>query len=85
MCSVAGKKAPVLSDLPITNILFQKYKMNAIVNMFSLAGDKLMLEMYLKQLGFTNFAYELFTENKERPWNLKKQVIQDIFIKTNKI
>ena len=41
--------------------------MNAIVNMFSLAGDKLMLEMYLKQLGFTNFAYELFTENKERP------------------
>ena len=27
--------------------------MNAVLNKFLLAGDKFMLEMYLRQLGFT--------------------------------
>ena len=40
--------------------------MNEIVNKFLLAGDKFMLEMYLKQLGFTYSACGPFTKNKER-------------------
>ena len=41
-------------------------KMNEIVNKFLLAGDKFMLEMHLKQPGFTYSACGSFTENKER-------------------
>ena len=37
--------------------------MNAIVNKFSLAGDKFMPEMHSKEPGFT---YSPFTKNKER-------------------
>ena len=40
--------------------------MNAIVNKFLLAGDKFMLEMHLKQSGFTYSAFGPFTNNKER-------------------
>ena len=42
-----------------------------------------MLEMHLRQLGFTYSAYGPFTKNKERLKNLKKQEIQNTFIKTN--
>ena len=59
--------------------------MNAIVNKLSLGEDRRMSQIHLKQLGFTYNACELFTENKERQCNLNKQVIQDIFTKTNKI
>ena len=38
--------------------------MNEIVNKFLLAGNKFMLEMYLKQAGFTYIACGSFTENK---------------------
>ena len=41
-------------------------KMNEIVNKFLLAGDKFMLEMHLKQTGFTYSACGSFTTNKER-------------------
>ena len=41
-------------------------KMNEIVHNFLLAGDKLMSEMHLKQLGFTYSACWPFTKNKER-------------------
>ena len=44
-------KVPLLSD-----ILFQKHKMNEIVSKFLLAGDKIMPEMHLKQSGFTYSA-----------------------------
>ena len=40
--------------------------MNEIVNKFLLAGDKFMLEMYLRQPGFTYSACGPFTKNKER-------------------
>ena len=40
--------------------------MNKIGNKFLLSGDKLMPEMYLRQLGFTYSACVPFTENKER-------------------
>ena len=39
--------------------------------------------MHLKQPGFTYSAWGLFTKNKEEQKKLKKQEIQDIFIKTN--
>ena len=40
--------------------------MNEIVNKFSLAGDKFMPELHLKQPGFTYSACGPFTRNKER-------------------
>ena len=40
--------------------------MNAIINNFSLAGDKLKSEMNLRQLGFTYSGRGPFTKNKER-------------------
>ena len=40
--------------------------MNEIVNKFLLADGKFILEMHLKQPGFTDNAYGPFTRNKER-------------------
>ena len=40
--------------------------MNEIVNKFLMEGDKFMLEMHLKQPGFTYSACGLFTKNRER-------------------
>ena len=40
--------------------------MNEIVNKFLLAGDKFMIEMHLKQPGFTYHACGPFAENKKR-------------------
>ena len=45
--------------------------MNDIINKFLLAGDKFMLEMHLKQPGFTYSACGPFTKNKERIQKLK--------------
>ena len=39
--------------------------MNEIVDKFLLAGDKFILEMHLKQPGFTYNACRRFTKNKE--------------------
>ena len=56
-------KVPILGD----NLFLSTYiKMNEIVNKFLLAGDKFMLEMHLKQTGFTYGACCSFTTNKER-------------------
>ena len=57
--------------------------MNKIVNKFLLAGDKSMPELHLRLPGFTYSACWTFTKNKERIKDLKKQVINDKFIKTN--
>ena len=47
--------------------------MNEIVNKFSLAGNKFMPEMHLKQpAGFTYSACKPFTKNKERIQNFKE-------------
>ena len=46
--------------------------MNEIVNTFSLAGNKFMPEMHLKQPGFTYSACEPFTKNKERIQKFKE-------------
>ena len=42
-----------------------------------------MPEIHLRQPGFTYSACGTFTKNKERIKKIKKQEIQDIFIKTN--
>ena len=46
--------------------------MNEIVNKFLLAGDKLMSEMHLRQLGFTYRACRTFAKNKEQTQNFKE-------------
>ena len=40
--------------------------MNAIINQVSLAGDKFMPKMHLRQRGFRYSACGPFTKNKER-------------------
>ena len=57
--------------------------MNEIANKFLLALYKFMPEMHLRQAGFTHSDCGLFTKNKERIENLKKQEIHDISIKAN--
>ena len=57
--------------------------MNEIINKFLLAGDKSMPEMHLWQPGFAYSSCEPFAKNKKIIKELKKQVSQDIFIKTN--
>ena len=75
-----------LSKIPVLlKTLFQKYKMNEIVSKFLSIEDKFMPEMHLGQPGFTYSACGQFTKNKKRIQKLKKQEIQDIFIKTNTI
>ena len=83
LSNFTGIKVPILGDLPVINILFQKYKVNATVNNLLLAGNKFMSEMHLKQLGFAYSACGPLTKNKERIKKLKKQEIQDILIKMN--
>ena len=56
--------------------------MNEIVNKFLLTEDKFMPKMHLSQPEFPYSACGPFTKNQEYK-NLKKQVIQDIFIKMN--
>ena len=58
-------KVPILSDLPMANIFFEKYKMNAIVNTLILERDRFMPEMHLKQPGFKYSACGPFTKNRE--------------------
>ena len=56
--------------------------MNKIINMFLLAGDKFMPEIHLRQLGFTSCACRSSKKKQRKNTSLKKQKIQDIFIKT---
>ena len=55
--------------------------MNEIVDKILLAGDKFMPELHLRQPGFICSACGPFTKKRESKY-LKKQEIQDIFIKT---
>ena len=57
--------------------------MNKIVNTFSLAGDKFMSEIHLKQPGFTYSAWRPFNKTKKEYKNLKEQEIQNILTETN--
>ena len=59
-------KSTLFQILLLSPILFYIYKMNEIINKFLLAGDKLILEMHLRQTGFTYSACVPFTKNKEK-------------------
>ena len=65
--------------------LFQKHKMNPIVNKLLLAGEIFMPEIHLRQLRFTFSVCGPFTKNKERIKILKKQEIQYLFMKMNQM
>ena len=60
-------------------------KINEVVNRLLLVGDTFMPEIHLKQPGFTYSACGLFTKNKEKIQNLKKQEIRVLFTKMNLI
>ena len=78
--SMLGLKTPV-SKLSITgNILFQRHKMNEITNKCLLVGDKFMPEMHFKTTSTYLQCLWTFTKNSEYK-NLKKQEIENIFIK----
>ena len=66
-----GIKTPLSKIRLLGDVLFQIYKMNEIVNNFSLAGDKFMPEMHLRQPQFVYSAFGPFTENEERIQNFK--------------
>ena len=80
-------KIPLLGPLYFKRIqkVNTRYKTNEIVNKILLAGNKFIPEMHLRQPGFTCLWTDCgpFTKNKERRKNLKKQEIQNKFIKTN--
>ena len=57
--------------------------MNEIVNKFLLTGDKVMPEMHLYSLDLHIVLVDHLQKTKKEYKNLKKQEIQDIFIKTN--
>ena len=63
----------------------EEYKLNKGVNKFLLACDKFMLEMHLKQPGFTYRACEPFTKNKEKIQKFKETGNKTIFTKMNLI
>ena len=55
--------------------------MNDIINKFLVVGDTFMLEMHLREPGFTYSAFRPFTKNKKECKSLNKLEIQDIFVK----
>ena len=59
--------------------------MNEIVNKFSLAGDKFIPGIPLRQSGFFMVLGDHLQEAKKESKNLNKQEIQDILIKKNDI
>ena len=57
--------------------------MNEIVNKFSLAGDKFMTEMHVRQAGFTYSSCRIFIKNKERIEKFKEIGDSQYLIQTN--
>ena len=51
--------------------MFQRYKLNGIVNKFLLAGDKCLYEKDWRKPSLTYSTCRPFTENKERIQNFK--------------
>ena len=64
-------------------LLIEVYQVNKMVNELLLAEDKFMTEMNLRQPGFTCSTCGHLQETNKEYKNLKKQVIHEIFMKTN--
>ena len=73
-------KVPILGDILFLRV---RIKMNEIVSMFLLVGDKYMPEMHLKQPGFTYSACGPFTKNKERLQKFKETGDMNYIYKMN--
>ena len=73
-------KVPILGDILFLRV---RIKMNEIVSMFLLVGDKCMPEMHLKQPGFTYSACGPFTKNKERLQKFKETGDMNYIYKMN--
>ena len=73
------------SKIPLLiSLLFQEYKMSEIVIKFLFSGERFVPEMHLRQPGFRYSTYSIKNKKAKKEYkNLKKQEIQDIFIKTN--
>ena len=84
LLSSLGTKTP-LGQFPFVGpILIYRYKMMyEIINNFLLADDKFVPEMHLRQPGLTYVLVNYLLKIDKEQRKLKKQVIQDIFIKTN--
>ena len=65
------------------NVHAKLCKMTEIVNKFLLAGDKFMLEMHLRQPGFTYSVVNHLLKTRKEFKKLKKQEMQAIFTKMN--
>ena len=65
------------------NVHAKLCKITEIVNKFLLAGDKFMLEMHLRQPGFTYSVVNHLLKTMKEFKKLKKQEIQAIFTKMN--
>ena len=72
-----------LTKLTKTDQKWYLISMIETVNKSLLVGDKFILKMYLRKLRFTSSAFGPFTKKIKKVWNLKKQGIEDIFIKIN--
>ena len=59
--------------------------MNKIINKFLLVGDKFMLEMHLKQPGFTYSACGPFTKKKQRIEKFMQTGNTNLFIYKNEL
>ena len=84
LLSSLGIKAS-LSKVPLVGtLLLSEYKMSEIINKFLLPGDKFMPEIHLRQPVFKYIVLvEHLPKTKKEYKNLKKQKINDIFIKMN--
>ena len=76
-------KVLIFSNLPISNILLSKYKMNPIVNKLLLARAKFISELHLRRPGSTYSAIGPFSKNKERIRKFNETGDPRYFIKTN--
>ena len=63
----------------------EDYKMNYIVNIFLLAGDKFMPEIHFKRPRFTYSACGSFTKNKERIQKKSKETGDTLYIYRNEL
>ena len=57
LSSSLGIRPPLSKTRVLCPILFQRYKMNEIINKFLLARDNFMPEMYLRLRGFTQRGF----------------------------
>ena len=66
-CAVCDKKKTIfIKNKDLNNISNDQFRMIKITNKFLLTGGKFMLELHLKQPGFTYIACGPFTKNRER-------------------